>query len=136
MNVVQIVPIEYIAQIWSEVQSYLEESNATGTGDVTPDQLKQLLMQGKQTLLVSLNDKEINGAMAVEVYNSPNERIAHITALGGRGVVDQETFAQVEKWARSQGATRIRAWAQEAQARLYQHRAGFSTMRYVVEKSL
>jgi len=56
--------------------------------------------------------------------------------LGGNGIVNNETFSQVEAWARLQGATKVNAWAQEAQARLYKLKANFNTVRMVVEKDL
>jgi hypothetical protein len=109
----------------------------TSTGDCTVEQLKLLLVRGEQTLLVSVNeDNKLNGAMTVEFINYPNNRVMHITALGGNGIVDSETFSQVESWARLQGATKVSAWAQEAQARLYKIKANFNTVRFVVEKDL
>lgn len=136
MNQVQVVAPDFVAQVWSKVEHYLKNSVETGVNDCTVEQLKTLLMRGQQTLLVSVVDNEINGAMTLEVYSTPNERIAMITALGGRSVVDPDTFAQVEEWAKAQGATKVRAWAQEAQARLYRQNAGFNTTRLVVEKKL
>ena len=59
-----------------------------------------------------------------------------ITALGGNGIVNDDTFSQVETWARMQGATKVNAWCQEAQARLYKLKANFNTVRMVVEKDL
>jgi hypothetical protein len=74
--------------------------------------------------------------MTVEFINYPSNRVMHITALGGHGIVNNETFSQVESWARMQGATKVSAWAQEGQARLYKIKAGFNTARMVVEKDL
>lgn len=133
---VQTVAIEYIHQVWDKVAPFLEESAKTGTNDCTVEQLRLLLVKGEQGLLVGVEDGIIVGAMTVELSNQPNQRTATITALGGRGVVDAETFSQVEDWARLAGATKIRAWAQDAQARLYRQKAGFTTVRHVVEKSL
>ena len=79
---------------------------------------------------------KINGAMAVEFINNANARTMFITALGGNGIVNDETFSQVETWAKMQGATKASAWAQEAQARLYKLKANFNTVRMVVEKDL
>jgi hypothetical protein len=73
---------------------------------------------------------------SVEFNNRPNDRVMFITALGGNGIVNDETFSQVESWAKSQGATKASAWAQEAQARLYKIKSNFNTVRYVVEKDL
>ena len=137
MNTVQIVAPNNVYHVWDDINSYLEASINVSGGDFTLDQLKMLLVRGEQTLLVSVNDnKKINGAMTVEFINSPNARTMFITALGGHGIVNDETFSQVETWAKMQGATKASAWAQETQARLYKIKANFNTVRMVVEKDL
>jgi len=137
MNTVQIVAPNNIYNVWEDVKSYLEASINVSEGDFTLDQLKLLLGRGEQTLLVSVNENNVlNGAMTVEFINRPNARIMFITALGGNEIVNNETFSQVEVWAKSQGATKASAWAQEAQARLYKIKSNFNTVRYVVEKDL
>lgn len=137
MNTVQIVAPNNIYNVWADVESYLNASINVSGGDFTLDQLKLLLVRGEQTLLVSVNkENKINGAMTVEFINNANARTMFITALGGNGIVNDETFSQVETWAKMQGATKASAWAQEAQARLYKIKANFNTVRMVVEKDL
>lgn len=137
MNTVQIVAPNNVYNVWADVESYLNASINVSGGDFTLDQLKLLLVRGEQTLLVSVNkENKINGAMTVEFINNANARTMFITALGGLGIVNEETFSQVEVWAKMQGATKASAWAQEAQARLYKIKANFNTVRMVVEKDL
>ena len=137
MNTVQIVVSNNIYSVWEDIKEYLNASINVSTHDCTIEQLKMLLVRGEQTLLVSVNDNsKINGAMTVEFINYPNNRVMHITALGGHGIVNNETFDQVETWAKLHGATKASAWAQEAQARLYKIKSNFNTVRYVVEKTL
>ena len=137
MNTVQIVAPNNIYNVWEDVKEYLNASINVSTHDCTIEQLKMLLVRGEQTLLVSVNENsKLNGAMTVEFINYPNNRVMHITALGGHGIVNNETFSQVESWAKMQGATKASAWAQEAQARLYKIKSNFNTVRYVVEKDL
>lgn len=137
MNTVQIVAPNNIYNVWADVESYLNASINVSGGDFTLDQLKLLLVRGEQTLLVSVNkENNINGAMTVEFINNANARTMFITALGGSGIVNEETFSQVETWAKMQGATKASAWAQETQARLYKIKANFNTVRMVVEKDL
>jgi len=137
MNTVKVVAPNYIFDVWENIKEYLNASINVSGGDFTLDQLKFSLGRGEQTLLVSVNDKNvINGAMTVEFINRPNDRVMFITALGGNGIVNDETFSQVESWAKSQGATKASAWAQEAQARLYKLKANFNTVRMVVEKDI
>jgi hypothetical protein len=137
MNTVQIVVPNNIYNVWEDIKEYLNASINVSGGDFTLDQLKLILARGEQTLLVSVNEKGVlNGAMTVEFINHPNNRVMFITALGGHGIVNNETFSQVESWAKMQGATKASAWAQEAQARLYKIKSNFNTIRYVVEKDL
>jgi hypothetical protein len=137
MNTVQIVAPNNVYHVWEDIKEYLNASINVSGGDFTLDQLKLLLIRGEQSLLISVNkNNKINGAMTVEFINSPNARTMFITALGGSGIVNDETFSQVETWAKMQGATKASAWAQEAQARLYKLKANFNTIRYVVEKDL
>jgi hypothetical protein len=137
MNTVKVVAPNFIFDVWKDVESFLNASINVSGGDFTLDQLKFSLGRGEQTLLVSVNEQNvINGAMTVEFTNRPNDRVMFITALGGNGIVNDETFSQVESWAKSQGATKASAWAQEAQARLYKIKANFDTVRMVVEKDL
>ena len=137
MNTVQIVAPNNVYHVWEDIKEYLNASINVSGGDFTLDQLKLLLVRGEQSLLVSVNkENKINGAMTVEFINSPNARTMFITALGGNGIVNDETFSQVETWAKMQGATKASAWAQEAQARLYKLKANFNTVRMVVEKDL
>jgi hypothetical protein len=137
MNTVQIVAPNNVYNVWEDIKEYLNASINVSGGDFTLDQLKLLLVRGEQTLLVSVNENnKINGAMTVEFINNANARTMFITALGGSGIVNDETFSQVETWAKMQGATKASAWAQEAQARLYKLKANFNTVRMVVEKDL
>jgi hypothetical protein len=137
MNTVQIVTPNNVYHVWEDIKEYLNASINVSGGDFTLDQLKLLLVRGEQSLLISVNkNNKINGAMTVEFINNANARTMFITALGGSGIVNDETFSQVETWAKMQGATKASAWAQEAQARLYKLKANFNTVRMVVEKDL
>jgi hypothetical protein len=137
MNTVQIVAPNNVYHVWEDIKEYLNASINVSGGDFTLDQLKLLLVRGEQSLLVSVDENQkINGAMTVEFINNANARTMFITALGGHGIVNDETFSQVEVWAKMQGATKASAWAQEAQARLYKIKANFNTVRMVVEKDL
>ena len=131
---VQVVAPDQIYQIWDKIEAFLDASALAGTGDCTTSQLKMQLGCGAQTLLVAIKGNEIHGAAALSMQNQPNHRVAVITALGGKGIVDSVVFEQVVAWAKSQGATKIRAWAKDAQARLFKQNAGLNTTMHVVEK--
>jgi hypothetical protein len=133
---VEIVAPQYVHQVWPQVKTFMEMSIDAGIPEVdcTLDQLLLQLVSGAQTLFVATDEKGIHGAATVSISTLPNHRVAEITSLGGKGIVGKETFSQIVDWAKSQGATKIRAWAQESQAKLYKRSVGLMATATVVEK--
>ena len=133
---VQTVAPEHVHQVWPQVKDFLEQGIDAGIPDVdcTLDQLLIQLASGSQVLFVAVKDNKIKGAASLSMSTMPNHRVATITALGGRGIVGNETFSQIVEWAKSQGATKIRAWAKDAQVRLYKQSVGLTAVSTVVEK--
>jgi hypothetical protein len=106
-------------------------------GEFTIDQLKFMLVRGEQTLLVaSEEDGPIQGAAAVIFENFPNERIAFITAIGGRLIACQDLFEQLVEWGRINGATKIRGVAGLAVTRLWKQKFGFAHRYNIVERDI
>lgn len=136
MKQMQIVSPNYIHQIWDMIEMFLNTAIVAGLDDYNVDQLKMLLIEGRQTLFVFIEDEKIIGALAAEVISYPNNRVVHTSVLGGKDVFDENTIKQYEDWARSQGATKIRAFAKDAQARLYRMKMGFDIVTNVVEKNI
>ena len=136
MKQLKIVSPDYVCQMWDQIEHYFERASVTGTNDYTVEQIKYLLVQGKQTLFIIMDEEKLIGAFSVEFINYPNNRVMHIAAIGGKSVIEDETVKQLEDWARSQGATKIRAFAQEAQARLYRMKMGLNMVTHVVEKNI
>jgi len=136
MKQLQIVSPNYIHQIWNQIETFFDRAMLAGTDDYNVDQLKMLLTEGRQTLFVFVEDEKIIGALAVEMINYPNSRVAYTSAIGGKALFDENTIKQYEDWAKSQGATKIRAWAKDAQARLYKMKMGFDISTHIVEKNI
>lgn len=131
---VQPVAPEHVYQVWPSVEAYFKAAEQYGVGDCTTDQLKLQLVSGLNTLLVATKDNVIKGAAVMAINNLPNHRVAVIVSAGGRGIADADVLAQVVVWAKMQGATKIRAWAKDAQARLFRQTMGLNTATHVVEK--
>ena len=136
MKQLQIVSPNYIHQIWNQIETFFDRAMLAGTDDYNVDQLKMLLTEGRQTLFVFVEDEKIIGALSAEVISYPNNRVVHTSAVGGKGIFDENTIKQYEDWARSQGATKIRALAKDAQARLYKMKMGFDISTHIVEKNI
>lgn len=137
MRQINIVAPDFINQYWNKIEPFFESSFKFSTDDYSVDQIKFLLVNGQQICLVAVEDDgSIIGASAVSISNYPNHRVLHITSMGGRALVEPDLIQQFEAWARSQGVTKIRAFAQDAQARLYKMKMGFQSVAHVVEKNI
>jgi hypothetical protein len=130
---IQHVPIQHAAQTWPLVEKYLGESQEYAKGDYTLDQIKMYVLTGVWLLLVATDDENnVNGAMTVEFQNRPNHRVAFITGTGGKSIINDETFKQLESICRANGATAIECAARDSVSRLL-NRFGFKDKYRIVE---
>lgn len=137
MKSVQIVAPGHIHAVWPVVRGFLNTAIINyDYADYDVEHLKVLLVKEFQVLFVVLDDNKIVGAFTVEVINYPNHRVAHTTTMGGKGLFDSNTVKQYEEWCKSNGITKIRAYAQDAQARLFKIKLGLNAVTHVVEKTL
>lgn len=137
MKSVQIVAPGHIHAVWPTVRGLLNTAIINYEhADYDVEHLKVLLVKEFQILFVVLEDEKIIGAFTIEVINYPNHRVAHTTTMGGKGVFDENTVKQYEDWCRLQGITKIRAFAQDGQARLFKMKLGLNAVTHVVEKTL
>lgn len=133
---VQVVAPNYVYQVWNAVEPYFSAAEVFGVDDCTTSQLKLQLVSGAQTLLLAVNETGLIGAAALSVTSLPNHRVAVISAAGGRGITNPEVLQQVEAWAKAQGATKLRVWAKDSQARLYKQKLNLEPVTTVMEKLL
>jgi hypothetical protein len=130
---VQHVPQQFVAQTWPLVEEYIASANKYGGDDYTLDQIKMYATQGQWVLLVATDEeKNVHGAATVSFLNYPNDRVAFVTAIGGKLISNDDTFEQLKVLLRSMGATKIQGAARESIARLWK-RYGFAERYVVVE---
>ena len=134
---VQPVPVQLINQIWSKVEPFIKNAEEKfGGSEYTTEQIKVYLVTGQMMLLVATDESaEIHGAATVSFISYPNDRVAFVTAIGGKLVTSPETFAQMSEIFKSNGATKIQGAAKEAVARLWK-RFGFEKKAILVEVKL
>jgi len=133
---VQHVPLQHVAQTWGLVQEFLAESQIHAKGDYTLEQIKLYVLTGQWLLLVATDeDNKIHGAMTVDFINRPNHRVAFVTGTGGKFVINEETFKQLENICRVNGATKIECAARDSMSRLL-GRFGFNEKYIILEVSL
>jgi hypothetical protein len=131
MNV-QHVPLEWVPRVWPQVKDHLATAMGHSKGDYTVEHVQAYVTSGRWLLLVVAEGETIHGAITVELFNRPSARVAFITAIGGKLISNQETFAQLKSLLASFGATVIEGAARESIARLWS-RYGFEEKYRVVE---
>ena len=127
----------YICQHWAQVEPFLRNALTHSAGEYDVQQLKGMLVRGEQILLVFVDDdRNIYGALTVVFENFPNDRIAFVTSLGGRGVTTPEHWNAFEDWCRHNGATKTRGATEGAAIRLWRQKFGMKPCYTLMEKSL
>ena len=134
---VQPVPTQFINQTWGQVEQFIKSAEEKfGNAEYTTEQIKVYLVTGQWILLVAVDESnEIKGAATVSFINYPNDRVAFVTAIGGKLVSNPDTFEQMCTVFKANGATKIQGIAKEAIARLWK-RFGFEEKAILVEVKL
>jgi hypothetical protein len=135
--VIKVIPSQHISQSWGLVEQFIKNAEEKfGGAEYTTDQIKVYLVQGQWMLLVAVDENnEVHGAATVSFINYPNDRVAFVTAIGGKLVTSEETFMQMSEILKVNGATKIQGVAKEAVARLWK-RFGFEEKAILVEAKL
>ena len=100
-----VVPTNQVQRFWHLAEPLLQKALDKGNGEFTADQLKLLVTQGQQQLLLVMKDEICYVALTVQFINYPNDRVAYITYIGGKNT--KAGFEQFKMWAKQQGCTKI-----------------------------
>lgn len=126
----------YIHQHWDAISEYLQPAlDLSGVEEFNLDQLKVFIVNGTWTLFVVVEEGKLCGAVVVAFSNYPNDRIAYVTAIGGKFISSKETFEKFKDALKSMGATKIQGGARKSVARLW-NRLGFKDKQILVEYRL
>ena len=134
MSTLKLVNPTHIHIVWGEVKQYLENALDHSGGEYSLEHLKMFIVQGQQVLLLITEEDKICGALTIEWINYPNDRIAFITAIGGK--TDIESWEILAKWAKDNGSTAIRGATFKSVAKLMNQKYGFKETYIMVEKRL
>ena len=131
MNI-QFIPASMVHQTWPKVEPFIADAiREAGVDDYTVDQVKQMCVNGTWALLVVVQENVIHGATTILFYNRPNDRVALITAVGGRFITSVDTFAQLKQFAVANGATLIEGAVRASVAR-FSKQFGFTEKYRIV----
>lgn len=128
------VPSNFIDQAWfKEGASCLSKACETSGGEITGDQLKMLLSEGKRTLLRMDDETGTVGWGVVRVDQYPNFRVLHACEMTAEGAHFERFLGELKQMAASLGCSRVRCSAKAAQARLYKMKCGMQPVYETLE---
>lgn len=116
---IQHVPLDYIQVVWPQVERFFVRAIRHAQNEYTMEQVRGLVAYGQWRLIVA-TDKEntLRGAMAVNVYNRPNDRVAFIQVVGGKDIISPDSFEQLSALCAAWGATTIECAGRPSMVRL------------------
>jgi hypothetical protein len=130
-----IVPTIQVQRFWHLAEPLLQKALDKGNGEFTADQLKLLVTQGQQQLLLVMKDEICYVALTVQFINFPNDRVAYITYIGGKNT--KAGMEQFKQWAREQGCTAIQGSTKfESITKLWNRLYGFNKKYVLMELQL
>jgi hypothetical protein len=132
---IQHVTLEWVNRIWADVEPFIESALKHACGEYTVGNVQTLVTSGQWMLIVAVEDEKIVGAATVNFFNRPSDRVAFVTAIGGRLISSPDTFAQLKAIVASFGATTLEGAARESIARLWS-RYGFEEKYRIVAVKL
>ena len=127
---------QFIAQTWPMVEGFIAKAMKFSGGDYNLDQIRIYLSQGTWLLLVAVDDEnKVHGAMTVSFMNYPNDRVAYVTSMGGKGICTADALDQMKSIVSAMGATKVQAGGRPAIVRML-GRLGFNQRYTVVEAGI
>jgi len=130
-----LVPNEWTARIWPEVEQYVVMAQEFSADEYTVEQAKTLVFTGVWNLLVATEEEKICGAVILALSNRPNDRAAFIVTMGGKNILNVEGINQIKEIAIKMGATILEAAVRDSVARLAV-KAGFVEKCKLIEVKL
>lgn len=117
---IQEVPIQLVNRVWPSVEHYIGRALSHSNGEYTANDAKVLVSLGQWSLIVAMDDtNHIHGAATVQYFNRPNDRVAFVTAAGGRLIATKDIAAQLYDIFRANGATHVEAGSRKSAERLW-----------------
>jgi len=135
--IVQPVLRENVSQVWSSVEKFITKALEFSKGDYNAEHAKVYLANGTWNLFVAVDESgDIRGACTVNFENRPNDRVAFVTAMGGRLISDSDTINNFKQLLKHYGATKLEGAARESTKRLYESKYGMAEKYSIVETAL
>lgn len=133
---IQEVPLSLVNRVWPLAEGFIDRAMQYAGGDYTVEDARVLVCLGQWSLIVAMDDENvIHGAATVQYFNRPHDRVAFVTATGGRGITLKDHAAQLYDIFRANGATTVEAAARDSAVRLWK-KMGLEPKYSIISASL
>lgn len=133
---VELVPQDQILSVWEIVKPFINQSaNIPDNGLYTVDHMLAFLMTQQWHLIVGFDENYIYGALAFQLIDHPLHRVAFITAVGGRGLINSYNYEKLKLILREFGATKLQGYGKPSILRLYR-RLNINPVATLMEASI
>ena len=120
MPLYQVAP-QFLPQVWPIAAPLLQKAIDLEPEMVTIEQVEYDVRTGASWLLVwEEPDVGVTGAVTGRFFDYPRERVAHVSLMGGKGIVRAHVFDEAKKWMRANGATKAQCWARGSLVQMYE----------------
>lgn len=123
---------------WDEIEPWVIRGLQSAHGELSSNDVHVLIQNGQMTLFMVHADNELELVCVTELWQYPQYKVLQVVLIAGKNLRDAVRFQPaIEAYAIALGATKIRAWCQEPQLRLYRRlRLGFTKAYNVIEFDL
>ena len=134
---IQPVDINYVNQVWHLVEPFIDEALQKGEPgfdhNYATSHVQVFLTTGAWLLIVAVDEQNvIQGAGTVSFLNYPLHRVAFITSVGGKFMINEDTFAKFSAIVKQRGATKVQGFTRDSMARL-SAKCGFKPVNTLIE---
>lgn len=110
-----------LPQVWGTVAPLLQKAIDINPEETSVEHVNYSIRKGETHLLVwDEPNVGITGAATVNFIDYPNERVAHVQLMGGKGIVKAHVFDEAKNWMRAYGATKAQCWCQDNLVPMYE----------------
>lgn len=130
----KIIPVELISVYWDQLSLFIEDAlKKSDSNEYNSDNVRQMLEAGAWTAIGFFDPEAVmHGALTVTVLNYPQERVAFVTAIGGKELTNEANWQQLRDICKTAGCSKLQAYSRESVARLWK-RIGFRNRAILVE---
>jgi len=133
----RLIPTELVPDFWPQLSPYIEVAfQEAGVTEYGLAEAEQYLLAGHWVAVgVFGEDNHMQGALTICVLSYPHEKMAFVTAIGGRHMTNTSNWEQLRAICRDLGCAKLQAYSRESVARLWK-RLGFKHRAILVEADL